>query len=37
MILPLADSHALAQRLRGAGLTFVIEPTPRFAGHPGEQ
>jgi uncharacterized protein len=28
---------ALAARLRGAGSVFVIEPTVRFAGLPGEQ
>jgi uncharacterized protein len=29
--------HALAARLRGAGLRFEIEPCLRFAGQPGEQ
>jgi len=37
VILELADWQALAQRLRGAGMTFVIAPTQRFAGEPGEQ
>ena len=32
-----ADWQALAQRLRDAGTAFVIEPTLRFAGQPGEQ
>jgi uncharacterized protein len=29
--------HALADRLRGAGVRFVIEPHTRFAGERGEQ
>ena len=29
--------HALAQRLRAAGLSFAIEPGIRFAGQAGEQ
>jgi uncharacterized protein len=29
--------RALADRLRGAGAEFVIEPHTRFAGEPGEQ
>lgn len=29
--------HALAERLRGAGVRFVIEPGIRFAGEVGEQ
>jgi uncharacterized protein len=29
--------HALAERLRAAGVQFVIEPHTRFAGEPGEQ
>jgi uncharacterized protein len=29
--------RALADRLRGAGTEFVIEPHTRFAGEPGEQ
>lgn len=29
--------HALAERLRAADTTFVIEPYLRFAGQPGEQ
>ena len=31
------DFHALADRLRGAGTVFVIEPRVRFAGQTGEQ
>ena len=37
VILNLDDWQALAQRLADAGLEFVIEPTTRFAGEPGEQ
>lgn len=37
VILELADWQALAARLRAAGLAFVIEPTLRFEGQPGEQ
>jgi extradiol dioxygenase family protein len=29
--------HALAARLKGAGVKFEIEPTLRFSGAPGEQ
>lgn len=36
-ILPMPQWQALAQRLRDAGTTFVIEPYVRFAGQPGEQ
>ena len=31
------DWHALAERLRAAGVAFLIEPGIRFAGQPGEQ
>ena len=31
------EFHALAGRIRDAGLPFVIEPRLRFAGQPGEQ
>ncbi|WP_443078293.1 hypothetical protein [Streptomyces sp. SP17KL33] len=31
------DFHALAERLRAADTTFVIEPYLRFEGQPGEQ
>jgi uncharacterized protein len=37
VILDLADWQVLARRLRDAGTAFVIEPTQRFAGEPGEQ
>ena len=37
LILTIADFHELAERLRGAGTTFVIEPYVRFAGETGEQ
>jgi extradiol dioxygenase family protein len=31
------DWKALAERLKAAGAAFVIPPTVRFAGQPGEQ
>jgi extradiol dioxygenase family protein len=37
LILPIPDFHELAERLRAAGTTFVIEPYLRFEGQPGEQ
>lgn len=37
VVLEMAPWRALADRLRGAGVRFVIEPTVRFAGEPGEQ
>jgi extradiol dioxygenase family protein len=37
VVLEMDDWHALADRLRGAGVDFVIEPHVRFAGQPGEQ
>jgi len=37
VILELADWHRLEQRLRNAGTRFVIEPSLRFEGQPGEQ
>lgn len=37
LILPTEEFHALAARLREAGIEFVIEPYLRFAGEPGEQ
>lgn len=37
LVLPMDDWHALAGRLRAAGLAFVIEPHIRFAGQVGEQ
>ena len=36
-ILPWDEFQALAGRVRGAGVPFVIEPRTRFAGQPGEQ
>jgi extradiol dioxygenase family protein len=36
-IIALADWQALADRLRDAGIDFVIEPHIRFPGLPGEQ
>ena len=37
LLLSIEDFHRLADRLRAAGTTFVIEPYLRFAGEPGEQ
>lgn len=37
LVLPIEDWRALAQRLEAAGTEFVIRPTVRFAGQPGEQ
>ncbi|MGI8994263.1 MAG: VOC family protein [Nocardioidaceae bacterium] len=37
LILEVDEFHALANRLRAAGATFVIEPYLRFQGQPGEQ
>ncbi len=37
VILPWADWHALADRLRAAGTAFVIEPHVRWPGEVGEQ
>lgn len=37
VVLPPADWRALADRLEAAGTDFVIAPTTRFAGQPGEQ
>ncbi|MFC7500240.1 VOC family protein [Enterovirga sp. GCM10030262] len=36
-VLPLEEWRALAERLEAAGTAFVIAPTVRFAGEPGEQ
>lgn len=36
-VLDMVTWNALAGRLRGAGVTFVIEPYVRFAGEAGEQ
>ena len=37
LVLPMDGWTALAERLQGAGTQFVIEPTVRFRGEPGEQ
>jgi len=37
LVLEMAEWRALAERLKGAGVQFVIEPTVRFEGQPGEQ
>ncbi len=37
VILPMAEWKALAERLEQAGTVFVISPTIRFEGQPGEQ
>jgi extradiol dioxygenase family protein len=37
VLLDTESFHQLANRVRGAGVEFVIEPYLRFAGHPGEQ
>ncbi len=37
IVLAMRDWQALADRLRKAGTQFVIEPTLRFKGKPGEQ
>ncbi|WP_435417242.1 VOC family protein [Parerythrobacter aurantius] len=37
LVLGMDDWRATAERLTAAGVDFVIEPTIRFAGEPGEQ
>ena len=37
LVLPMEEWKALAERLEAAGAEFVIPPTVRFAGEPGEQ
>ena len=37
LVLAMEDWKALSDRLRSAGTKFVIEPTVRFEGQPGEQ
>ncbi|MBX9616409.1 MAG: VOC family protein [Caulobacteraceae bacterium] len=37
VVLPMTDWRALADRLTGAGVEFVIAPYVRFKGEPGEQ
>jgi uncharacterized protein len=36
-ILPMTDWQALAQRIEAAGVSFVLKPSIRYAGEPGEQ
>lgn len=36
-VLPMAEWEALAERLKREAVEFVIEPTVRFRGRPGEQ
>jgi hypothetical protein len=37
LVLPMDEWKALAERLESAGVEFIIAPTVRFAGEPGEQ
>ena len=37
LVLAMDEWKALAERLKAAGVEFVIPPTVRFAGQPGEQ
>lgn len=37
LVLPMGEWKALAERLERAGTEFVIPPTVRFTGEPGEQ
>ncbi|WP_136635433.1 VOC family protein [Pseudooceanicola onchidii] len=37
MVLPLDDWRAMADRLTAAGVEFVLPPSVRFEGEPGEQ
>ena len=37
LVLPMDEWKTLAERLRDGGVDFVIEPTIRFEGQPGEQ
>jgi extradiol dioxygenase family protein len=37
LVMGMAEWEALAERLRAGGADFVIEPTIRFKGQPGEQ
>ena len=37
LVLPIPDFHGMAERLRAAGTSFVIEPYVRFKGEVGEQ
>jgi len=37
VVLDMDEWHALAERLKAAGMDFIIEPYIRFKGEPGEQ
>lgn len=37
LVLPIERFHELAERIRGAGIGFAIDPYVRFEGLPGEQ
>lgn len=37
LVLPLPEWKALAERLESAGIDFVLKPSVRFEGEPGEQ
>lgn len=37
LVLPMVEWRELAERLQSAGIAFIIPPTVRFAGQPGEQ
>ena len=37
LVLPMDEWRALAERLEAEGVDFIIPPTVRFAGEPGEQ
>jgi hypothetical protein len=37
LVMGMEEWKALAERLESAGMEFVIPPTVRFAGQPGEQ
>jgi extradiol dioxygenase family protein len=37
LVLPMSDWKTLAEKLQGANVEFVIPPTIRFEGQPGEQ
>lgn len=37
LAMSVSDFHALAERVKAAGIKFVIEPHIRFVGQPGEQ
>lgn len=37
LAMSVSDFHAMAKRVKAAGIKFVIEPHIRFVGQPGEQ